>query len=126
MADCSKVTGKDAEQATRYWRLAAVLFIGGGLAAAPSDALHQPGHPATIYLLPLLAIVSGLVCLALAGRLGKRWLHLVAVVATLEVALTVWLADPLFAIYFTFIALYASYVFRSRAAIVLHVGFASL
>lgn len=26
----------------RYWRLAAVLFVGGGLAAFPTDALRRP------------------------------------------------------------------------------------
>jgi diguanylate cyclase (GGDEF)-like protein len=110
----------------RYWRLAAVLFIGGGLGAAPSDALHQPAHPNTIYLLPLLAIVSGLVCLALASHVDRRWLHLMTVIATLEIALTVWLASGIFAVYYILIAFYAAYVFRSRAAIGFHFAFASL
>jgi diguanylate cyclase (GGDEF)-like protein len=113
------------ERRRQYWLLAAVLFIGGGLGAAPSDALHQPGQPPTIYLLPLLAIGSGLICLALAGRAPIGWLHGVTVVATLEIALTVWLADPVFAIYYTFIALYAAYVFDGRRAIGCHVLFAS-
>jgi hypothetical protein len=33
----------------RYWRLAAVLFAGGGLGALPADALHRPAHEPTIY-----------------------------------------------------------------------------
>jgi diguanylate cyclase (GGDEF)-like protein len=110
----------------RYWRLAGVLFIGGGLGAAPSDALHEPAYAPTIYLLPLLAIVSGLVCFALANHVSRRWLHLMTAVATLEIALTVWLATPIFAIYYILVAFYAAYVFQSRAAIGFQFGFASL
>ncbi|MSO41195.1 MAG: hypothetical protein EXQ70_04760 [Solirubrobacterales bacterium] len=91
-------TGPDRDQ-RRHWRLAAILFIGGGLGAIPSDALHRPAHDPTIYLLPALAIVSGLLCWAIADRVSIRWLHLMAVVATLEIALTVWLAADMFAIY---------------------------
>jgi diguanylate cyclase (GGDEF)-like protein len=117
---------RELAAARLHWRIAAILFFGGGFGAIPSDALHSPHQPATIYLLPLLAIVSGLVCWGLSTRLSARWLHLVAVAATLEIALTVGLADRVFAIYYTFVAIYAAYVFRSRAAIALHVGFASL
>jgi diguanylate cyclase (GGDEF)-like protein len=116
----------ERELQRRYWRLAAILFVGGGLGAAPSDALHQPAHPPTIYLLPLLAIVSGVICWLIADHVSRRWLHLMTIMATLEIALTVWLADDTFAIYYTFVAIYAGYVFRSRRAVALQVGFASL
>ena len=119
-------TSTEAERDRRNWRLAAILFIGGGLGAAPSDALHRPAHEATIYLLPLLAIVSGLICWALAGRISGRWLHAMAAIATIEIAITVWLADEVFAIFYVFIAVYAAFVFRDRRAIAFHVGFASL
>ena len=49
-----------------------------------------------------------------------------AVVATLEIALTVALADPVFAIYYTFIAIYVAYVFTSRFAISAHISFAAV
>lgn len=110
----------------RYWRLAAILFIGGGLGAAASDALHQPAHPPTIYLLPLLAIVSGLICWVLANHVSRRWLHLMTAIATLEIALTVWLADEVFAIFYILIAFYAAYVFKTRRAVAFQFGFASL
>jgi len=109
----------------RNWRIAAVLFIGGGLGAAPSDALHQPAHPPTIYLLPLLAIASGAVCWLIANWAPGRWLHLMTAIATVEVAVTVWLADEIFAIYYVFVAIYAAFVFRDRLAIAMQVGFAS-
>jgi diguanylate cyclase (GGDEF)-like protein len=104
-----------------------VLFIGGGVGAVPSDALHRPAHEPTIYLLPLLAIFSGLVCLALADRVPRVWLHLMTAIATLEIALTVWLtSSPVFAIYYILVAFYAAYVFDNRWAIGGHFAFASL
>ena len=119
-------TSSELEIQRRHWRLAAILFIGGGLGAVPSDALHEPSHPTTIYLLPMLAIISGLVCWVLADHVDRRWLHLMTVVATLEIALTVWLADDVFAIYYILIAFYAAYVFHSRRAVAFHFGFACL
>jgi diguanylate cyclase (GGDEF)-like protein len=119
--------GTAFEKQRRHWRLAAILFFGGGLGAAPADALHRPHHPATIYLLPALAIASGLVCWWLSTRVSERWLQMMAVVATLEVALTVWLTDDrIFAIYYVFIAVYAAYVFHDRRQIAGQIMIASL
>ena len=114
------------EQTRQNWLLASVLFIGGGVGAIPPDALHSPAHPPAIYLLPLLAIVSGVVCWLIAGRAPRQWLHVTAVVATLEIALTVGLADQRFSAYYTFIAIFVAYVFRDRRWIAAHIGFAAL
>jgi diguanylate cyclase (GGDEF)-like protein len=113
------------ETRTNYF-LAGVLFVGGGFGAIIPDALHQPTQPATVYLLPTLAVVSGLIVLALASRLPRRYLHVVAIVAALEIALTVALADQIFSTYFTFVAIFAAYVFTSRRAIAAHIGFVAL
>jgi diguanylate cyclase (GGDEF)-like protein len=111
------------EETRMNYFLAGVLFIGGGFGAIIPDALHEPAQPTTIYLLPLLAVVSGLIVWALASRMPRRYLHVVAVVAALEVALTVGLADRMFSTYFTFVAIFAAYVFTSRRAIAAHIGF---
>lgn len=129
--DPGSLSDRDAEAIRREetrqnYLLAGVLFIGGGFGAVIPDLLHQPAHPPTIFLLPLLAVVSGLVVLALAGRLRRRYLHVLAVIAALEVALTVAYADPIFSIYYTFVAIFAAYVFTSRKAIAAHVAFISL
>lgn len=114
-------------QVVRNWQLAAVLFIGGGLGAFPTDALHQPTHPPTIYLLPLLAIVSGLFCWAVARRASGRWLPVMTAIATLEIALTVWLTgDQNFAVFYILVAFYAAYVFPSRRMVGLQFGLAAL
>ena len=114
------------ERTRQQYVLAAILFVGGGIGAILPDALHDPPHPPTIYLLPLLAMVSGAITFALAARLPRRALHVVAIVAALEVALTAGLADQVFAVYYTFIAIFAAYVLESRRAIAAHVAFVCL
>ena len=115
------------KQTIRHWRLAAILFIGGGLGAIPTDALHRPAHDATIYLLPLLAIVSGVFCWAISKRASERWLPVLAAVATLEIALTVWLTDDQnFAVFYILVAFYAAYVFPDRRIVGFQFGLASV
>jgi diguanylate cyclase (GGDEF)-like protein len=116
----------EADRTRQNWRLAAILFIGGGLGAIPSDMLYVPKHPPTIFLLPALALVSGLFCWVMAARLSARALHAMVIIATLEIALTAHLADPRFAAYYILVGLFAGYVFRSRRDIAFHVAFASL
>jgi diguanylate cyclase (GGDEF)-like protein len=111
----------------RNWQLAGILFIGGGLGAFPTDALYEPSHPATIYLLPVLAIVSGLFCLAVAKRASARWLPVMATVASLEIALTVWLTnDHNFAVFYILVAFYAAYVFSDRRMVAFQFGLAAV
>jgi diguanylate cyclase (GGDEF)-like protein len=108
----------------QHFRLAAILFIGGGLGAAPADALHRPAFGPEIYLLPLLAIVSGAFCWIFASRIPRWALHVLAVVATIEIAVTVAIAGPVFSVYYIFIAIFVAYVFRDRRVIAAHVAFA--
>lgn len=110
---------------TQHVRLAAILFIGGGLGAAPADALHEPAFGPEIYLLPLLALVSGVFCWLISTRVSRPWLHVLALVATAEIALTVGYAGSVFAIYYIFVAIFVAYVFRDRRAIAAHVLVAS-
>jgi diguanylate cyclase (GGDEF)-like protein len=110
----------------RYWKLAAVLFIGGGLGAIPADALHRPAHEPTIYLLPLLALVSGAVCWAIADRVSRRWLPFMTAVATAEIALTVYFAGEVFSIFYILVCFFAAYVFADRRIIVFQFGLASV
>ena len=49
-----------------------------------------------------------------------------AIVASIEIALTVGFADERFATYYTFIAIFVAYVFRDRRWIAAHIGFAAL
>lgn len=111
------------EQTTLFYRLSAILFAGGGIAAIPPDLLHRPAYDETIFLLPLLAIVSGIVAWLIADRAPPWGLHVVAVVATLEIALTVALADEVFRVYYVFVAIFVAYIFSDRRAIAAHLAF---
>jgi diguanylate cyclase (GGDEF)-like protein len=111
------------EQTRIFYRLSSILFLGGGLAAIPPDLLHRPAYPDTIFLLPLLAMVSGVVAWLIADRAPAWGLHLVAVVATLEIALTVAVADEVFRVYYVFVAIFVAYIFSDRRAIAVHLAF---
>lgn len=110
----------------RYWKLAAVLFVGGGLGAIPADALHRPAHEPAIYLLPLLAFVSAAVCWLIADRVSRRWLPVMVAIATLEIALTVWLAGDVFATFYILVCFFAAYVFADRRIVAFQFGLASV
>lgn len=121
-----EIAATHREETRGYWKLAAILFAGGGIGAVVPDILHQPSHPVWVYLLPWLAVASGAVCWFIAPFARRRWLHLVAITATIEIAVTVAFADQIFSIYYTFIAIFVAYMFSDRRAIAAHIGFAAL
>jgi diguanylate cyclase (GGDEF)-like protein len=109
----------------RYGLMAAGLLIAGGLAAIPNNLLHH--HSPTIYLLVALALVSGVICLLIPWqRLPRRSLHVVAAVGSVEVLLSVWFGDPIFAWYYVFVVIFAAYAFPTRREVGLQLGFAIL
>jgi diguanylate cyclase (GGDEF)-like protein len=111
----------------RYGLMAAALFVAGGLAAIPNNLLHDPQHPPTIYLLVALALVSGAICQVIPWqRLPRRSLHLVGIVGSIEVLLSVWFGDAIFAWYYIFVVIFAAYAFPTRTEVALQLGFAIL
>ncbi len=112
----------ERDQTRLFYRLSGVLFVGGGIAAIPPDLLHIPHHPASIFALPLLAILSGIVSWLIADRAPRWGLHVIALVATLEVALTVAVADRVFAVYYVFVAIFVAYILSDRRAIAAHMA----
>jgi hypothetical protein len=104
----------EAGRAREYGRLAGWLFIGGALLSLPSSALLDPPADATYYLMTLLGIATGLACLRLRWeRYPAKVFHLVALVATVEVAAVVALFDPLYSYFLFLIAVYIAYVYPS-------------
>jgi diguanylate cyclase (GGDEF)-like protein len=118
--------GESQETAMRrYGLMAAGLLIAGGLAAIPNNLLHH--HPPTIYLLVALALASGSICLVIPWqRLPRQSLHVVAAVGSIEVLLSVWFGDPIFAWYYIFVVIFAAYAFPTRVEVGLQLGFAIL
>jgi diguanylate cyclase (GGDEF)-like protein len=111
------------EQTRLYYRLSAILFLGGGVAGIPPNLLYVPRQSAAILLLPAVAIISGIVTWVISDRAPRAGLHVVAVVATVEVSLAVAFASTTFAVYYVFIAVFAAYVFTDRRAIGAQIGF---
>jgi diguanylate cyclase (GGDEF)-like protein len=126
--DREALGGESHESAMRrYGLMAAALLIAGGLAAVPNNLLHDPPHPPTIYLLVALALGSGAICLLIPWqRLPRRSLHIVCAVGSVEVLLSVWFGDPIFAWYYIFVVVFAAYAFSTRIEVALQLSFAIL
>jgi diguanylate cyclase (GGDEF)-like protein len=111
----------------RYGLMSAALLIAGGVAAIPNNLLHDPQHPPTIYLLVALALASGSICLLIPWqRLPRSSLHVVCVVGSVEVLLSIWFGDPVFAWYYIFVVVFAAYAFSTRIEVGLQLSFALL
>lgn len=114
----------EAHATRRYGLMAAALFFVGAVAGTPTIAFHQPPLPEWTWLLTALAICSGLVCLLVPWeRINRQWLHVVASVAAIEVLLMVVIVEPVFCWYYLLVAVYAAYVFPTRAEIAGQLGF---
>jgi diguanylate cyclase (GGDEF)-like protein len=124
--DRGMLGGESPESAMRrYGLMAAGLLIAGGLAAIPNNLLHH--HPPSIYLLVALALVSGGICLLIPWQRLPRWsLHVVGVVGSVEVLLSVWFGDTIFAWYYVFVVIFAAYAFPTRREVAFQLGFAIL
>jgi hypothetical protein len=117
----------DAQLSRRYGRIAAALLIAGSLVSIPNTLLYGEMHSWSVYLITGLGAASGLVCLALPWeRIPLRWFHLLAVLATAEVALAVGVAGDQYLWYYLFVAVFAAYVFPSRREVAIQVAIAGL
>jgi diguanylate cyclase (GGDEF)-like protein len=115
----------DPSAMRRYGLMAAGLLFAGGIAAIPNNLLND--QDPTIYLLVLLALISGGICLLVPWhRLSRHWLHLVGAVGSIEVLLSVWFGDPIFAWYYIFVVVFAAYAFQSRVEVAIQLAFAIL
>jgi hypothetical protein len=95
-----------------FGRMAGAMFIAGALLPIPSTLLLEPRPPLASYSLTLVVLLTGLTCLALPwDRASRHWLHSIAALATIQVALTVALFDPIFAVLYFVIAVFVAYGF---------------
>jgi diguanylate cyclase (GGDEF)-like protein len=107
----------------RNGRLAGFLFIGGSLAAIPVRLFLDPQPETWTYLFPALGLLSGLVCLAVPWeRLTETALHVVAVVAIVQIALGVAFIDQILNYLYFFVAVYVGLAFNSLRVIVGYAG----
>ena len=120
-----------AERRAITGRLAGLLFMVGAVVSVPTSLLFtNPAVGAVSRWINLLAFVSGVACFAIPWRrVPERWFHLVPIIGTAEVALSVWgvgVHGGIYAWYYVLVAVYVSYVFERRAAIAAHMAFVAV
>ena len=109
-------------------RLAGVLFAAGSLASVPVNLLFEaPAVEPRAYLITAVGVLSGVICLLIPwDRVAAWWLHLVPVVAALEVVLTMWgVGEHALAYlwFLAFVAVFVAFAFDTRRDVTLHLGF---
>ena len=117
-----------AERRRSAGMLAGLLYMLGAVMLVPSTALVDPAPGVEVYLLTLLGVVSGAVCLAAPwDRLRPRALHIVPAIGSLEIGLVILaLGDEgrLYTAMLVIVAVWVALVFTDRGVIALHVCFA--
>jgi len=107
-------------------RLAGVLFIVGGLASIPANLMFDTGIGLLNHVMVAIALASGVACLlAPWDRIPEPVFHAVPVLASAEVALTVWAVGPHGPVYewfFVLVAVFTAYCFESRRAVAAHLS----
>ncbi len=106
-------SGDGAVTKRQAWRLAGLLFIVGAVSTVPATFVLEGGGIATWkYALTALGVLTGVLCILLRlDRLDRRWLRVVPIVATIEVAVAVAITDAVFSYLFFFVAVYVALVF---------------
>ncbi len=104
-----------------YGTLAGLGIIGAALLAVPSTLLLDPAPPPEAYLSTVAGLVTGLACIALPWeRMDPRWLHLVAVLATVEAAWAVAVFGRTYLAFFFLIAVAIAYVTPGTKSLLPH------
>jgi diguanylate cyclase (GGDEF)-like protein len=111
-------------------RLAGFLFLVGSLAGIPVNQLLSPEVADRVHLISALGIASGVLCVLLPwDRFRPAWLHVVPVIATIEVALTMWgvgVHAHAYLWFLVFVVVFCAFAFEGRHAIAGHTAFAAL
>ncbi len=107
----------------QHGRVAGVLFLVGGLAYLPAVVEVDGANELGVLAVTAVAVCSGLIMLALPwGRMTPASLHLVVVVADLEISAAIWAADPATGAFFILLAVFSAYAFEARQHVAVHVA----
>src|SRR2546423_7963245 len=117
----------EAKRRRRYGLTAGVLFVVAALATFPVALDYYDSSRWAVYVMTIVAVCSGLICLALPWeRLPPFSLHVLPIAAGLEISAVVRATDPVAGVLFVLVALFAAYAFRSRAQIGAHLALIGL
>jgi hypothetical protein len=101
------------EEPARLGKFAGALLIGGALAAFPAALVLEPAPDPADYLPIVAALLTGIVTFLVPWRrLWSGWIHVVLVLATLEVAVGAAVLSDDFAFYYVVIGMYVAFVIR--------------
>jgi hypothetical protein len=101
------------EEPPRLGRFAGALLIGGALAAFPAALVLEPAPDPADYLPIVATLITGIVTFFVPWRrLWPGWIHVVLVLATLEVAVGAEVLSDDFAFYYVVIGMYVAFVIR--------------
>jgi uncharacterized membrane protein len=120
---------RERKDATRlqYGRLAGVLFTVGALAYLLAALEVKDSDRLAVYIVTAAVICSGVICSALPWRrLPDASLHVLVIIADLEVGVAVWATDPVTGAFFILVGVFAAYAVESRRQIVAHLVFIGL
>jgi diguanylate cyclase (GGDEF)-like protein len=105
------------------------MALGALTAFGATRIVSHPGVTSSFDLVALVSLCAGVACLVVPWNvLSARWLHLIPLVATVEVAFGVRFAGAygdIAATYYVFIVAYAAYAFHDRVEIAAQVALAS-
>ncbi len=117
----------ESKRRRRYGLVAGVLFVVAALATLPAELDFDPSSRWAIYATTLVAVCTGLICLVLPWeRLPSSSLHVVPIVAGLEISAVIRATDPAGGVLFVLVALFVAYAFASRAQIAAHLALIGL
>ena len=106
-------------------RMAMILFTVGSVLAIPADLVMGAPSPLAVVLLTLMGLISGAVCYVVPwSRISPVWLHVLAVVATVEVTVSVFAIGSHASVltsFYLLVATVVAYGLRSRRAVAGHV-----
>jgi hypothetical protein len=107
----------------QHGRVAGVLFGVGGLAYLPAAVEVQGANDLGVLAVSAVAVCSGLLIWALPWqRMRPASLHVLVLVADLEISAAIWAADTATGAFFILLAVFAAYAFESREQIAVHVA----
>ncbi len=116
-----------AQDRRRYGRLAGYLFAFGSLSTLPASLLLEPRPPGEVYLMTIVAVLSGLACLRIPWeRVPPRWMAWIPAIGTLEIAIVCGLVDPAYSLLYFVVIVYAALALPTRVELALQLAIAGL
>jgi len=106
----------------RFGRMVALAYLIAGVAAIPANLLIEPSQP-LIYAMPLIAVLPGLLWLALPWERMPGWfLHVPLLAASVGIVAATTFASIAFSAYYLFVAVFAALFFPRLRPLALHLS----